>query len=323
MEPEVSRGPAGGMESDVSGEPAVIEENAKDMIALHSWFLIGGEVPNIIIVNHPNNNAVFECQADNGKLFPHYNSERYDDNEQKVRAKPGGRFDWMDYDEDEHDFVEIVLKLGQNIIGYAVIDVIRRFEPESHVRWWDALVLKSVLFPQEDGKYQNVSEEYVKTAIEKVKNEHPVEKGGGYYIVKLLPSWSSIPQEGAFAVDYSDSNAVFECSVDNGQFGSAQDSPKSLFVKPGTTIYWHSDPEGETKEAFVEIILRIGDNIIGYALIGIEQYRGRNPTDYGAVVIRTVLFPQTGGEYQKISEEYVHTIFEALKSMWRKGEGIK
>ena len=34
----------------------------------------------------------------------------------------------------------------------------------------EAVVLKSVLFPQIGGKYQNVSEEYVKAAIEKSKN---------------------------------------------------------------------------------------------------------------------------------------------------------
>jgi hypothetical protein len=324
MESEASGEPAGGMEPEVSGEPAVIEEDTEDMIVLFRW-RPASATNKLIIVKHPNNNAVFECQADNGLLFPMpiRGSERYDDNEKKVRTKPGGRFSWgtASYSEEGHDFVEIILKLGKNIIGYAVVDIIQRYENIGEFQW-DALVLKSVLFPQAGGKYQNVSEEYVKTAIEKVKSEHPVEKGGED-MVKLLPSWSSIPQKGAFTVDYSDIDAVFECGVDNGQFGFAQDSPKTLFVMPGATVYWQPDPGGETKEAFIEIILRSNDNITGYALIGIEQYRGRNPTDYGAAVIRTVLFPQTGGEYQKINEEYVYAVFKKVKSMWRKSEELE
>jgi hypothetical protein len=129
------------------------------------------------------------------------------------------------------------------------------------------------------------------------------------------------PQEGGILCDYSDSNVVFECSVDNGQFGFARDSPKSLFVMPGGTVYWQPDPIVETKDAFIEIILRINDNITGYAAIGIGPYMGDDPRDYGAAVLRTVLFPQIGGEYQNVSEEYVHTVFEAVKSLWRKGEG--
>jgi hypothetical protein len=343
LEPEVSGGPAGGMESEASGEPAggmepeesgepaVIEEDTEDMIVLIRWWTNSGNLHRETMVKHPNDNAVFECQADNGKLFPHYNSERYDDNEQKVRASPGGSFRWDEnnYPRDEsytdHDFIEIVLKLGKNIIGYAVIDVLQRNNRE---RLWDALVLKSVLFPQLGGKYQNVSEEYVKTAIEKVKSEHLIEEGAGDNMVKpLLSSWVSapgIPPENAIEFEYSDSDVVFECSVDNGQFGSAQDSPKSLLVIPGGTVNWQPDPGGDTKEAFIEIILRINDNITGYAMIIIVQNKSTYaPTDYGAVVIRFALFPQTGGEYQKISEEYVYAVFEAVKSQWRKSEELE
>ena len=56
-------------------------------------------------------------------------------------------------------FVEIILKLEQNIIGYAVIWCVRD----------DGAIIKSVLFPQVDGKYQNISEEYVKAAFEEVR----------------------------------------------------------------------------------------------------------------------------------------------------------
>jgi hypothetical protein len=319
------------------GEPTVIEEDTEDMIVLKQWWTSHGNGIRTTRVMYPKHHAVFECKPNTGRIQRlHYH---YDDDDLKnLSLKPGEEFRWMDgnnYPRDEsytdHDFIEIVLKLNPYIIGYAVIDVLER----NYDFLWDALVLKSVLFPQVGGEFQNVSEEYVKTAIEKVKSEHPVEKGAGEDMVKPLAcSWVSdpgIPPETTIEFEYSDSNAVFECSVDKGQFGSAPDSPKSLFVKPGDVVYWQPDPGGETKGAYVKIILRINDNITGYALIIIAQYSdspryleylpgyipGYIPR-YSAKTMRTAFFPQIGGEYQTVSEEYVHAVFEEVKSMWRK-----
>jgi hypothetical protein len=314
MEPE----DGADMDPNESAEPAIIEEDTEDMILLYRWLPGGNEIRRIV-VNHPNDDAVFECKADNGRFRPRYRSEFYDNDEKKVRAKPGGILEWLDAfnDKTEHDFVEIVLKLDENVIGYAVVDAIHRYESTGDPRYWDALVLKSVLFPQADGKYQNISEDYVQAAIEKVKSEHPVEKGGGDMVTdrSFLVSAPGIPQEGAIQFEYSDSDAVFECSVDKGQFGFTLDSPKSLFVMPGDTVYWQPDSDWETKEAFVEIILRSNDNIIGYAIMFVLK---QPSTKYLSAIMRCILFPQTGGEYQDVSEEYVHAVFEKAKSMWRK-----
>jgi hypothetical protein len=312
MEPE----DGAGMDSNESAEPAIIEEDTEDMIVLYAWLPTGNEIRRII-VNHPNDDAVFECKVNNGRFRPLSSLEFYDDDEKKVRAKPGRILEWWKglYNTTEHDFVEIVLKLDENIIGYAVVDVIKRYDRIGYPQW-DALVLKSVLFPQADGEYQNISEEYVQTAIEKVKSEHPVEKGGDC-MAKPLSRWASTPddpQEGTIQFEYSDSDAVFECSADSGQLVFDQGSSKSLSVKPGETVYWQPDPGGETHETFVEVILRSNDNIIGYALIAIWQ----QPTEYITDIMRSALFPQTGGEYQNVSEEYVHAVFEKVKSMMKK-----
>jgi hypothetical protein len=312
-----------------SGESVVIEEDTEDMIVFRRWWTnASSSGTKVIRVQHPDNNTVFECKPYTGRLQRLVDYHDNDD-EKNLSVKSGGEFRWMDgnnYPRDEsysdHDFIEIVLKTGQNIIGYAVIDILER----NYERLWDALVLKSVLFPRADGEYQNVSEEYVKTAIEKVKRERLIEKGAGGMVKPLEPSWVSvpgIPAENAIKFEYSDSSAVFECSVDNGQFAFAQNSPKNLFVLPGDAVYWQPDPGGETERAFVEIVLRINDNITGYAAIIIVPDRsGYNPTSYGAGVIRSALFPQIGGEYQKASEEYVYAAFEAVKTQWRKTEKL-
>jgi hypothetical protein len=57
-------------------------------------------------------------------------------------------------------------QVEEYIIGYAVIGI--KLINQST---YNAVVLKSVLFPQIDGEYQNVSEEYVEAAIGKIKDE--------------------------------------------------------------------------------------------------------------------------------------------------------
>ena len=60
--------------------------------------------------------------------------------------------------------IDIVLKLEDNIIGYVVI----RISGAGHSNYdafHSAYIEQSVLFPQVDGKYQNVSEEYIQKAV--------------------------------------------------------------------------------------------------------------------------------------------------------------
>ena len=68
-------------------------------------------------------------------------------------------------------FIEILLKSAENIIGYTVLEVFKKTKPIGPMVF-DAIPLKSVLFPQVDGKYQEISEEYVKTAIERIKDDN-------------------------------------------------------------------------------------------------------------------------------------------------------
>jgi len=75
---------------------------------------------------------------------------------------------WVRDDEIKQAFVEIILKIDNNIIGYTVIEI---YSPDGYGIGFKARVLKSALFPEIDGKYQNVTKEHVKTIIEKIKNK--------------------------------------------------------------------------------------------------------------------------------------------------------
>ena len=68
-------------------------------------------------------------------------------------------------------FVEIVLKIDNNIAGYAVVEIFETYQPDTNYSYFLARVLKSALFPKIDSEYQNVTQEYVKTVIERIKNK--------------------------------------------------------------------------------------------------------------------------------------------------------
>jgi len=130
----------------------------------------------------------------------------------------------------------------------------------------------------------------------------------------VLHTWfftSGIPNN-AINVNYPDEAAVFECTVDKGHFGYEQNAPQSLTAKPGDTFYWQ-EFGGNIEQAFVEIILKIDDNIIGYAIIEIYQPSGAS---HSARLLKSVLFPEAGGEYQNISEEYIKAVIKHVKESY-------
>jgi hypothetical protein len=150
--------------TDEPVEPAIVEVEA-DLVELHTWHFTSGVPHNVILVKHSDENAVFECKAIGGRLWllgPEY--------QKNLSVKSGDKFRWVDSNESGSrilcDYVEIIIKLEEHIIGYAVIEI----NHEAGLNY-NAVVLKSVLFPQIDGEYQNVSEEYVEAAIKKIKEE--------------------------------------------------------------------------------------------------------------------------------------------------------
>ena len=128
-----------------------------------------------ILMKYSDENVIFNCSTDNGLLSVNTNIVK--DAEKKVSVLSGDYVWWHDFErgedgyfihiDDDTAFIEIVLKLEENIIGYAVV---QPYWTEPF--YYFANLLKSVFFPQVDGEYQNVSEEYVTAAIEKIKAEN-------------------------------------------------------------------------------------------------------------------------------------------------------
>ncbi|HCC36231.1 MAG TPA: hypothetical protein DEQ14_00665 [Treponema sp.] len=301
-------------DQDKPEETTVVEEEA-DMIELKTWFFTSGVLNNLIMVKHPNENVIFECKANNGEFF-HYtpNGSRF----KNLSVPSGGGLSWQPSSVIENDFVEIVVKLEESIIGYAVIGI----DQQGGLNY-DAVVIKSVLFPQIDGKNQNISEEYVKAAIEKVKEEamnvghgEPIEEEAELVELKRIAMSSADAWQ--ITMEHIDEKVDFICTVDNGYFSIVYEKnnmTKNLSVHSGDTITWFSrEMENWSKwvdHAFIEIILESGENIIGYAVIEVNLRVPRS--NFYAVVIKSVLFPQVDGKYQNISEEYVKAAIEKVK----------
>ena len=144
------------------------EENDAELVDFYKYKQYSSEYPPWIEMIHQDENTVLTCTADKGhfSLYGPYIPLK------NISVHSFVPVQWYFYEiggnqnspRVEQAFIEMVLKSEENIIGYAVIEAIWMAGP-SH----SFTLLKSVLFPQVDGEYQNVSEEYVKAAIEKVK----------------------------------------------------------------------------------------------------------------------------------------------------------
>lgn len=137
----------------------------------------------------------------------------------------------------------------------------------------------------------------------------------GYYEVEIndmieLHTWhftSGVPNN-AIVVKYADHNAIIECVVDNGQFGFSADAPKSLTVEPEEVFYWQ--PNEKVEKAFVNIRIKIDENIVGYAIVKIEQKS--QSVEYTASVLRSAVFPKINGNFQNITTLQVDNIINEI-----------
>jgi hypothetical protein len=294
-------------------EPAVIEEEA-ELVELWLGALSSARSWEITI-RHPDENVVFICTVDNG-VFIFAPREQYP--AKNVNAHSGDQFLWVSREwlnEStllSHAFIEIILKLEQNIIGYVVIET-NEYGKRSNF-------LKSVLFPQIDGKYQNVSEGYVKTAIEKIKAERlafvEIETCDMVKIPRSIWNLAVSSPQGMIELKHPEENAVFECAAEKGFFSDGKDIQKDrdqqeIIVKPGGTILWHPSFKYPEQD-FVNIILKIEDKIIGYAVIGINVFYGHNGF-YELKLLRSALIPKVDGEYQNVTEEQINAAIERAK----------
>ncbi len=79
------------------------------------------------------------------------------------------------------------------------------------------------------------------------------------------------------------------------------------------TIYWTPDDNDEIIDlAYIDVIVKVENKIIGYAVIKITN-RSENYEDPNAEIIKSVIFPKIDGKYQMVTQSQVKRRIAAAK----------
>ena len=68
-------------------------------------------------------------------------------------------------------YINIVIHEGDNIVGYALVEIYTNDLENEPAQTYSAKLLKSVSFPKANREYQKITAEYVATEMEQIKNE--------------------------------------------------------------------------------------------------------------------------------------------------------
>ena len=131
------------------------------------------------------------------------------------------------------------------------------------------------------------------------------------------------------AADYQD--VIFEVSADGGELllwegGEIIPVSSPFKAENYTTIYWtalYQTDNGSVdlytgNRAYINIMLYEGNNIVGYAVVEIRTEDAFDAAEqtymYYAKLLESVSFPKVDGNYQQITDEYVESEIERIKS---------
>ena len=129
-----------------------------------------------------------------------------------------------------------------------------------------------------------------------------------------LHTWyftSGLPNN-VLVVKHSNESAVFNISVDKGNFRGNPDPVQNVTLKPNGSCNWFANDETPIKLAFIEVIVRLDNHIVGYAVIKIISPNGM--LNHEAMLLVSQWFPKMNGKYQKISDKLVKEIIDDVKS---------
>lgn len=154
-----------GPNPNIAADMGILETEAPDLIALE-WWANGVSVPNNIIrPNSDYENAVFIVTAETGYFY-----ENNNDIVRTISLQAEERTFYrhtLPVRENFLDFVKIVVKEEEHIIGYALIKVTLEMNNYDYV----PELIRSAIFPQVDGEYQDITQEQMNAIFENFKKE--------------------------------------------------------------------------------------------------------------------------------------------------------
>lgn len=246
----------------------------------------------------------------------------------EVTTKSGERVYWNNQSVtvENPDYIEVTIKRGEFIVGYAVIMVENYLGRE---QWFNAITLKAAMLPQLGGKYQAVTAEQIKAAMDEAKTAWEPQKSpiifneaGGFYEQEeknlvWLHSWETMHSSGLDNIIYTvtdNENDEVRYVTTGTLYGYAPDGTWGLHEKTtnsGDPVFWMhyrgSYSFGET--AYVEITVMRDGNIIAYAVVKVEDSE-MGLIFYKARTLKSVMLPQIEGKYQPVTNEQVQAAID-------------
>lgn len=229
-------------------------------------------------------------------------------------------------------YVDVIIRADQAIIGYAVFEMFSMDdrEPAFMVR-----LKANTFYPKIDGKFQNVTEEFARNAMEESKQEDGWLMDGGVFCAARHASesfWTF--SSGVYlslrytcmVIDemYVDTKVTFELSASHGTLRSddRNNSGSCLTLENGESFRWEGyigidEDLGADGAAYVDVIIRADGNVIGYGTIKIgrvTEYSTSGIGVYCTKYCKTLCLPMENGEYPQLTEEDARLEIEKIKA---------
>ncbi|MBP5466378.1 MAG: hypothetical protein J6Y43_02300, partial [Clostridia bacterium] len=299
------------------------EYEVDDMVSLVNWSPTSGLMNSIVIFNGKYQDMTFESTIDTGRFMVN-NNPGFRRIDEKYTFVSNETFYWVPGPGlTEHAFMDTIAKSGDKIVGYSIIEITLRKLAE-----WMARVVKSAYvydFENDEG----ITYEQVKAAIYEAKIGLPYgrvltfdREAVNYneeielYELEVDDLIVEGPTTNSVTIKYNDPYTQFYGELDLGYMGYTRImSARKMNYLPGDSIYWHhSEDVTGTGEAYIDLIIKSEEKIIGYAVVKVD-YWGETEEEQGHsfTVLKSVLFPALDGIFQKVTEEQVRSAIDQVK----------
>ena len=107
-------------------------------------------------------------------------------------------------------------------------------------------------------------------------------------------------------------NAVFELTAEQGWlYDGTNGFVKTVVRQSGEIAWWDGTAHEAVRDTYIDVIERVDDNIVGYAVIKLTYNEERNWHDPS--LVKSAQFPKVNGEYQSVTQKQVKTLIEENK----------
>ncbi len=246
------------------------------------------------IFRHNDNSVRIRTRGDHGQLRTENNTP--------PMANEVIEWVWWEYGQNsntraENAFIELIFEKESKIIGYSVLSIQRE-----SVSAYYAEVLTTEI--KEEG---NFSQTEVDEKIEMIKAENPHEKEVSESDFILTYNWSNeASYNNVVELVCINRNFTFICEVSHGAINTmdgvlTEDNKVAVFNKIAT-FQWGGNYVEAGTEVFFDIIVKEGENIVGYAVIKLLQNKYRSD-EFFPKIIKSVILDEGAQPFSQIEIE--------------------